>query len=52
MCVQVRSELTYKEQQELEMSLLEQRIERERSNAEAVQEDITFKTKMGIYMWG
>jgi IK cytokine len=42
----VRSELTYKEQQEAEMSLLEKKRERERTKAEAMQEDITFKTKM------
>ena len=46
---QVRSELTYKEQQEAEMNLLEKRRERERSKAEAIQEDITFKTKMGQF---
>ena len=53
---QVRSELTYKEQQEEEMDLLQKRIERERSKAEALQEDITFKTKMGeqwpTFSWG
>ncbi|CAI8038519.1 Protein Red [Geodia barretti] len=47
----VRSELTYREQQEEEMYLLEKKMEKERSKAEALQEDITFKTKMakGVY---
>ena len=47
---QVRSELTYKEQQEEEMQLLEKRREREKSKAEAIQEDITFKTTMGMWI--
>ena len=42
--------MTYKEQQEEELDLLEKKMERERSKAEALQEDITFKTKIGIPM--
>ena len=30
------------------MNLLEKKRERERSKAEAIEEDITFKTKMGV----
>ena len=48
---QVRSELTYTEQQEEEMKLLEKKRERERSKAEAIEEDITFKTKMGVSVY-
>ena len=46
---QVKSELVLQEQQVEEMSFLEKKRERERTKAESFDEDITFKTTMGVW---